>query len=93
MLCMSLAVIDWWQNFQKKVQGGWNVRRCHPSQFTSLTLGEHIFAWMTLKIHAYKLFIEKIRWLTEIFNISLKKCKNLRKYVSWKVEIWHTYQQ
>ena len=36
---------------------------------------------MTLKIHAYKLFIVKTRWLTEIFNISLKKCKNLRKYM------------
>ena len=45
------------------------------------------------KIHAYKLFIAKTRWLTEVFNISLKKCENLRKYVSWKVEIWHIYQQ
>ena len=26
----------------KKVQGGRNVRRCHPCQFTSLTLDEHI---------------------------------------------------
>ena len=34
--------LDWWQNFRKKVQGGRNVRRCHPCQFTRLTLGEHV---------------------------------------------------
>ena len=69
-------LLDWWQNFKKKVQGGWNVRRCHPCQFTSLTLDEHnYFAWMTLKIHAYKLFIAKTRWPTEIFNISLRDVK------------------
>ena len=41
---------------------------------------------MTLKINAYKLFIAKTRWLTEIFNVSLRDVKRFTNIFHGKLK-------